>query len=66
MVAAIPKTLGLGLSNSSFGSTFGTTWGGGMGGNVLGSISCYPSRLPPRPWKTCETILTEDFTTRAK
>lgn len=36
IVATIPKTLGLGLANSSFGSTMGTTWGGGMGGNVVG------------------------------
>jgi ribosomal protein L40E len=36
IVGIVPKTLGLGLENSSFGSTMGTTWGGGIGGNVVG------------------------------
>lgn len=36
VVAVIPKTLGIGLTNTSSGATFGTTWGGGVGGNVLG------------------------------
>jgi hypothetical protein len=36
VVAVIPKTLGIGLTNTSTGSTFGTTWGGGVGGNILG------------------------------
>lgn len=36
IVGIVPKTLGLGLENSSFGSTMGTTWGAGVGGNVVG------------------------------
>jgi hypothetical protein len=37
IVTSIPKTVGVGLTNESFGSTMGSTWGGGMGGNVVGA-----------------------------
>ena len=36
IVAVIPRTTGVALSNFSLGSTMGATWGGGMGGNVAG------------------------------
>jgi hypothetical protein len=36
VISIIPKTIGVGLENVSFGSSAGTTWGGGMGGNVCG------------------------------
>jgi hypothetical protein len=36
VVQAIPRTIGVGLKNTSFGSTMGDTWGGGSGGNVAG------------------------------
>ena len=36
VVQAIPKTIGVGLKNTSFGSTMGETWGGGSGGNIAG------------------------------
>lgn len=36
IVGVVPRTLGVGLKNTSFGSSFGESWGGGMGGNVSG------------------------------
>jgi hypothetical protein len=36
IVAVIPKTLGVALTNSAWGSTSGDTWGAGLGGNVVG------------------------------
>ena len=66
MVAAIPKTLGLGLSNSSFGSTFGTTWGGGMGGNVLGVYLLLSLTVTSATLEDLRDVLTEYFTARAK
>lgn len=36
IVGIVPKTLGVGLENSSIGSTMGTTWGAGIGGNIVG------------------------------
>ncbi len=36
VVAVIPRTIGVALTNTSFGSTSGETWGAGMGGNVAG------------------------------
>jgi len=36
VVTAVPRTLGLGLTNMSLGSAVGSTWGGGIGGNVVG------------------------------
>jgi hypothetical protein len=43
VIGVVPKTVGVGLSNSSIGTTFGTTWGGGLGGNVMGVylLLCY-------------------------
>jgi hypothetical protein len=36
LVAVVPKTIGIGLKNTSMGSTFGESWGGGLGGDVIG------------------------------
>lgn len=36
VVATVPKTVGIGLTNNSYGNNMGTTWGGGVGGNVVG------------------------------
>jgi hypothetical protein len=36
VVQVIPRTIGVGLKNTSFGSTMGDTWGAGSGGNVAG------------------------------
>ncbi len=36
VMQVIPRTVGVGLKNTSIGSTMGTTWGGGSGGNVIG------------------------------
>lgn len=36
VVQVIPRTVGVGLKNTTIGSTMGTTWGGGSGGNVVG------------------------------
>jgi hypothetical protein len=36
VVTAIPRTLGLGLTNMSLGSAVGSTWGAGIGGIVVG------------------------------
>jgi hypothetical protein len=36
IVAIIPRTFGIALTNTSFGSSSGETWGAGVGGNVVG------------------------------
>jgi hypothetical protein len=36
LVSVVPRTVGIGLKNTSMGSTFGESWGGGVGGNVIG------------------------------
>lgn len=36
VVAIIPRTIGIALTNTSFGSSSGETWGAGVGGNVAG------------------------------
>ena len=36
IVGIVPRTIGIGLTNTSYGSTSGNTWGGGIGGNVAG------------------------------
>lgn len=36
VISVIPRTIGIGLTNTSYGSTSGSTWGGGIGGNVAG------------------------------
>ncbi len=36
IVGIVPRTIGVGLKNTSYGNTSGTTWGAGMGGNVAG------------------------------
>ncbi|MBC8274487.1 MAG: hypothetical protein H8E40_05905 [Chloroflexi bacterium] len=36
IVAVIPRTLGVALTNVSLGSSSGQTWGAGVGGNVVG------------------------------
>jgi hypothetical protein len=36
VVQAVPRTVGIGLKNTSIGSSTGVTWGGGIGGNVAG------------------------------
>ena len=36
IVAIVPKTVGIGLTNKSIGASTGETWGAGMGGNVAG------------------------------
>ena len=36
VVAVLPRTIGLALTNISYGASSGETWGAGMGGNVEG------------------------------
>jgi hypothetical protein len=36
VVGIAPKTVGIGLTNSSIGASTGQTWGAGLGGNVAG------------------------------
>jgi hypothetical protein len=36
VTGVVPRTIGLGLQNDSYGSSMGTTWGAGVGGNVVG------------------------------
>jgi lipase chaperone LimK len=36
IVAVVPRTFGIALTNVSFGSSAGETWGAGVGGNVVG------------------------------
>ena len=36
VVGVVPKTVGVGLTNTSFGASSGETWGAGLGGNVAG------------------------------
>jgi hypothetical protein len=36
IVGIVPRTIGIGLKNTSYGNTSGITWGAGMGGNVAG------------------------------
>lgn len=36
IVGVVPRTIGVGLVNSSFGDTSGDTWGAGVGGNIAG------------------------------
>jgi hypothetical protein len=36
IVSTVPRTTGIGLKNTSFGSSMGTSWGAGIGGNILG------------------------------
>jgi len=36
IVGIMPRTVGIGLTNVSYGSSSGETWGAGLGGNVAG------------------------------
>lgn len=36
IVGTVPRTIGIGLTNVSYGSSSGTTWGAGVGGNIVG------------------------------
>ena len=36
IVGIVPRTVGVALTNTSFGSSSGETWGAGVGGNVVG------------------------------
>lgn len=36
IAGVVPRTVGIGLKNTSMGSTIGESWGGGVGGNVIG------------------------------
>jgi hypothetical protein len=36
IVGIVPRTIGIGLTNSSYGASTGTTWGAGVGGNIVG------------------------------
>ena len=36
IVAVVPRTLGVALTNVSYGASAGRTWGAGLGGNVVG------------------------------
>lgn len=36
IISVVPRTTGVGLKNTSFGSSMGTSWGAGIGGNVIG------------------------------
>lgn len=36
VLSVIPRTIGIALTNVSYGSNSGETWGAGMGGNVAG------------------------------
>jgi hypothetical protein len=36
IVGIMPRTIGVGLTNISYGSSSGETWGAGLGGNVAG------------------------------
>jgi hypothetical protein len=36
VVQAIPRTIGIGLTNHQVGFSAGESWGGGMGGNIAG------------------------------
>lgn len=36
VLAVIPRTVGVGLTNVSYGASAGETWGAGLGGNVAG------------------------------
>lgn len=36
VVTVIPRTSGIGLTNTSYGSSSGETWGAGIGGSVIG------------------------------
>jgi hypothetical protein len=37
VLGVIPRTVGIGLQNTSYGASSGTTWGAGVGGNVAGA-----------------------------
>ena len=37
VLGVIPRTVGIGLTNVSYGSSSGETWGAGVGGNVCGA-----------------------------
>ncbi len=36
VVSVIPRTSGIGLTNTSYGASSGETWGAGIGGSVIG------------------------------
>lgn len=36
VLGVVPRTIGIGLQNTSYGASSGTTWGAGVGGNVAG------------------------------
>lgn len=44
-ILIVPRTVGVGLRNATFGSTAGVTWGGGSGGNVAGVHVLLQKRL---------------------
>ncbi len=44
-VGIIPRTIGVGLTNTSMGSAVGNTSGGGSGGNILGAHVLLRKRL---------------------
>lgn len=53
-IQIIPRTVGVGLKNTSIGSTMGVTWGGASGGNVAGvhvllRKTLVPSDVDPDP-----------------
>lgn len=53
-IQVVPRTVGVGLKNTSIGSTMGVTWGGGSGGNVAGvhvllQKTLGPSDVEPDP-----------------
>ena len=60
IVAVIPKTIGVGLTNKSYGSTSGETWGAGLGGNVLGAYVLLRYAIAPDAL-TSATPLIDEF-----
>lgn len=60
VVGVLPRTIGVGLTNKSYGSTSGETWGAGLGGNVLGAYVLL--RFPVTPDSLAQsTELVDEF-----
>ena len=59
IVAVIPKTIGVGLTNKSYGTTAGETWGAGLGGNVLGGYVLLRYAIAPDALTSATPLIDE-------
>jgi hypothetical protein len=53
IMSVVPRTVGIALTNHSYGASLGETWGAGVGGNVVGvhvliRLTATPTSCPDR------------------